>query len=260
MQHTRDGLTWHTFSILEPYPELRHGYFTRAGGSSGPARDELNLAFADERDPVENVLANIDRARAVLGLPAPAFVRQTHGADISVVMPAHNYHPRSPEEVRYGFDAMIAPEPDVSLLIKVADCQGVLLYDPVSRILGLAHSGWRGSVQNIIAATVVKMTRYGAVPQRMLAAVAPSLGPCCAEFVHHAKELPPRFTDHMVSENHFDFWAISREQLTGCGIRPANIEIAGICTKCSPEFFSYRGGDQWGRFGIMAGVSQEHFE
>jgi YfiH family protein len=173
------------------------------------------------------------------------------------VRPEDQYQPRSPEEVREGFDAMVAPEPGVSLLIKMADCQGVLLYDPASKILGLAHSGWRGSVRNILAKTVGAMAGCGADPGRMLAGVAPSLGPCCAEFVNYRAELPEEFWNFRVNETHFDFWAISRKQLTDCGLKAENIEIAGICTKCSPEYFSYRRGDDWGRFGLLAGVVLE---
>lgn len=253
IRYSENGLRWHSFEIFERCPELRHGYFTRRGGLSGPGGDELNLAFADGHDTVENVMANIDRAAGALGLPAPAFVRQTHGAEVSLVLPEDRYRPRSPEEVRQGYDAMVAPLPGVSLLIKMADCQGILLYDPVSQVLGLAHSGWRGSVRNIIAAAVARMVACGAEPRRILAGVAPSLGPCCAEFVNYRAELPEHFWPHQVTENHFDFWEISRQQLTACGLAPENIEIAGICTKCSPDYFSYRRRDLWGRFGLLAG-------
>ncbi len=257
MKHEKNGLSWGSFSIFEKFPELSHGYFTKAGGRSGPDGRELNLAFSEGHDRVENVMANIDLAAGVLGLPAPAFVRQTHGAEISVVRPEEGYRPRRPEDVRQGFDAMVAPKPGVSLLIKVADCQAVLLYDPETKILGLAHSGWRGSAQNIIAATVREMVGRGAGPERMLAGVAPSLGPCCAEFVNYRAELPESFWPFEVSENHFDFWAVSRQQLTDCGLSPDNIEIAGICSKCSPDYFSYRGGDRWFRFGLLAGVRDQ---
>lgn len=245
MKHEKDGLIWHTFEILGQYPELKHGYFTKAAG---------NLAFAAGHDRDELVLANIDKAANALGLPAPAFVRQTHGDAVSVVLPKDKYQPRAQREVRQNFDAMLAPEPGVSLLIKVADCQGVLLYDPALKTLALAHSGWRGSVRNIIGKTVAAMAGRGAEPRRILAAVAPSLGPCCAEFVNYATELPEDFWPFKDAENHFDFWAISRKQLTDCGLLPENIEIAGICTKCSPDYFSYRGGDSWERFGLMAGI------
>ena len=247
------GLKWYEFPGLAAHPELRHGVFTRLGGVSGPEGRELSLAF-NEIDPPENVATNLGRTEAALGLPRVAFVRQTHGAEILVVRPQDDYHPRSPEEARPGYDALLAPVPGPALLIKVADCQAVLLYDPVSRALALAHAGWRGSVQNILGRVVAALAETGVPPARLKAAISPSLGPCCAEFINHRAELPPGFFPFMVRENYFDFWAISRNQLTAAGLKDENIETAGICSRCSPEFYSYRRGDLWPRFGFLAGV------
>ncbi|MDR3039044.1 MAG: polyphenol oxidase family protein [Candidatus Adiutrix sp.] len=254
---SRDGLTWYEFSFLTTlHPELRHGVFTRRGGVSGPEGRDLSLAFNDF-DPPENVAANLGRAEAVLALPPAAFVRQTHSAEILVVRPEDGYRPRTPQEARAGFDALLAPVPGVTLLVKVADCQAVLLYDPVTRALALVHSGWRGSVRNILGRAVAALAEAGAAPARLKAAISPSLGPCCAEFVNHRQELPAGFRPFMVRENYFDFWAVSRRQLAEAGLQEENIEAAGICTKCSPEFYSYRRGDLWPRFGFLAGVRPE---
>jgi YfiH family protein len=250
-----NGLKWYEFAGLAAHPELRHGVFTRLGGVSGPEGRELNLAF-NETDSPENVLINLSRAEAALDLPPAAFARQTHGAEIMVVKPEDNYHPRAREEARPGYDALLAPAPGPALLIKVADCQAVLLYDPMSRALALVHSGWRGSVQNILGRTVAALAKAGAPPARLKAAISPSLGPCCAEFVNHRAELPPGFRDFMVRENFFDFWAISRRQLAEAGLKDENMETAGICSRCSPEFYSYRRGDEWPRFGFLAGVRE----
>ncbi|MDL2226858.1 polyphenol oxidase family protein [Deltaproteobacteria bacterium OttesenSCG-928-M10] len=257
--HHQNGLTWQSFSIFDAAPELTHGVFTRAGGVSGPNGSDLNLAFS-EADPVENVRRNLRRAETVLGLAPVAFVRQTHSDRVTVVRPGDHYRPQGPEDLRQNYDAMIAPEAGVGLLIKIADCQGVILYDPVSRVLGLVHSGWRGSVQNILGRTVEAMAACGVRPADILAAVSPSLGPCCAEFRNYRTELPASFEEFMTAPDHFDFWAISRRQLIESGLTPRNVETAGICTKCSPEFFSYRRGDRWGRFGIMAGVKRDNHE
>jgi len=240
-----NGLKWYEFAGLAAHPELRHGVFT-----------ELSLAFNDT-DPPENVAANLGRAEAALGLPPAAFARQTHGTEILTVRPGDGYHPRTPAETRPGYDALLAPVPGVSLLIKVADCQAVLLYDPVSRALALAHCGWRGSVLNILGRVVAALAEAGVPPARLKAAISPSLGPCCAEFVNHRAELPPGFLPFMVRENYFDFWALSRRQLVEAGLDDENIETAGLCSRCSPEFFSYRRGDIWPRFGFLAGVRPE---
>ena len=251
-----NGLKWYEFPGLAVHPELAHGVFTRQGGVSGPGGGELSLAF-NETDSPENVAANLGRAERALNLPPAAFVTQTHGAEILVVRPGDAYHPRVPEEARPGYDALLAPVPGVALLVKVADCQAVLLYDPESRALALVHSGWRGSGRNILGRTVAALAEIGARPARLKAAISPSLGPCCAEFVNHQTELPPEFKPFMVRENHFDFWAVSRGQLTGAGLKEENIETAGICSRCSPEFYSYRRGDIWPRFGFLAGVRED---
>ena len=72
------------------------------------------------------------------------------------------------------------------------------------------------------------------------ARISPSLGPCCAEFVHHAIELPDSFLPFQVEKNHFDFWQISKMQLLEAGLQEKNIHIAGICTSCTSDYFSYR--------------------
>ncbi|MDR1920394.1 MAG: polyphenol oxidase family protein, partial [Candidatus Adiutrix sp.] len=157
----KDGLAWYEFSLFDRCPELAHGVFTRAGGVSGPEGQDLNLAF-NELDPPENVMINLRRAEAALGLSPAAFARQTHGLNILVVRPGDGYRPAAPAEVRQDYDAVIAPEPGVSLLVKLADCQGIMLYDQTRRMLGLVHSGWRGSARNIIGAAAAKMKELGA--------------------------------------------------------------------------------------------------
>lgn len=149
-------------------------------------------------------------------------------------------------------DAFITQAKNLPIMVKVADCQGVLLYDPVTHSAAAVHSGWRGSTLNILGKTVDRMSKiYGASPASLRAVISPSLGPCCAEFSTPETELPDfcqTFVDH---QNHVDFWALSVSQLTGAGIPHTQIELAGRCTKCEPGFSSYRKGDS-GRMGVFA--------
>ncbi|MFH1091694.1 MAG: polyphenol oxidase family protein [Pseudomonadota bacterium] len=248
-----NGLVYYRFELFEPYPELQHGVFTRVGGVSPPPRQGLNLAFA-EGEPEAYARKNLDLAAEALGFEGLSFAGQAHGDQALVIRAEDNYRPRSRRDVIRGYDALITPDPAVGLLLKLADCQGVILYDPGTRVVALVHSGWRGSVKNVLGRTVRRLeAEFGVRPADLLAGVSPSLGPCCAEFVNYERELPESFWGYGRGDL-FDFWAISRDQLTEAGVRPEKIEVSGMCTKCGDEgFYSYRREGITGRFGLVAG-------
>jgi len=86
-----------------------------------------------------------------------------------------------------------------------------------------------------------------------MAAIGPSLGPCCGEFITHEQIFPNEFRQFMVRENYFDLWRISRWQLLNAGLIEENIEVAGICTRCRTDmFYSYRAEGITGRFATVA--------
>jgi hypothetical protein len=139
-------------------------------------------------------------------------------------------------------------------MVKQADCQAVILYDPVKRVVANVHCGWRGNARHFIPAVLRRMNReFGTEPQDLRAAIGPSLGPCCAEFVTYKDLFPEDLHRFRVRENFFDLWEISRRQLVDAGLREANIETAGICTRCRTDlFFSYRARKVTGRFATVA--------
>jgi copper oxidase (laccase) domain-containing protein len=94
---------------------------------------------------------------------------------------------------------------------------------------------------------------FGCRAGDMMAAIGPSLGPCCAEFINHEKIFPAEFVEFMIRNNYFDLWALSRRQLLGASLKSENIETAEICTKCRTDlFFSYRAEGVTGRFATVA--------
>jgi YfiH family protein len=177
-------------------------------------------------------------------------MNQSHG-DRILVMREGEYNPSTKIP---SADAMITNISGLALMVKLADCQGVMIFDHKNRVLANVHCGWRGNVNNVIEKAVTRMTKeFGSSPSDLLAAISPSLGPCCAEFVTHEAIFPETFKQFMIQENYFDLWAMSRWQLTKAGLREENIEIAGICTRCRIDlFYSYRGEGQTGRFGAVA--------
>ena len=153
-------------------------------------------------------------------------------------------------------DAMVTDIYGRNLVIQVADCQAVLLYEPVRRVIANVHCGWRGSIQNIIGRAIEVMEqRFGCRPSRIQAGIGPSLGPCCAEFDNYRKEIPMEFWRYKGLNAHFDFWSLSRDQMTRAGMTETNIELSGICTRChTDDFFSYRAAKTTGRFAAVIGL------
>jgi YfiH family protein len=230
-------------------PDVVHGVFTRRGGVSPRPWDSLNVSFgvADEEG---NVRENRTRLKAGLGLPVLVSCRQIHGNRVALI----DEKPQRDMEVD-GFDALISDRPGIGLMIQHADCQAILLSDPVKKAVGIIHAGWRGSVADIIGKTVEAMSAaFASDPAELRAAIGPSLGPCCAEFVNYQQELPVGFHRFQVRPNYFDFWEISRVQLRQAGILRNHIVAAGECTVCSSDYFSYRRDRTTGRCGTVIGL------
>ncbi len=251
------SLKFYQFKQLAEYNELRHGVFARQGGASAPPFAGLNVSHG-LGDPESNVEANRRRILQTIGGDAIAFLHQVHGDRIYIIDDLNsnlagdrNGGLKTPEA-----DGVVSSCVDLVLGIQVADCQPVLLFDPVQRIVANIHAGWRGSVVNIAGHTVAAMeASFGCQAKHIRAGVGPSLGPCCAEFKHFRSELPETFWQYKDSRDRFDFWQISVDQLSVAGLKRENIEIGGLCTRCNTDrFFSYRGEKQTGRFAAVIGL------
>jgi polyphenol oxidase len=145
-------------------------------------------------------------------------------------------------------------------LLRYADCTPVLIYDPAHHALAVVHSGWRGTVQGAARAAVAALAEsYGSHPGDMVAAIGPSIGPCCYEvgrevvdavravFARPDELLPIR----VGGLRHFDLWMANWRWLAEAGIR--QIEVSGMCTAChNDEFYSYRAeAGRTGHFGAV---------
>ena len=253
--NNRNGLSYFQFPNLARFPEIQHGIFTRAGGRShGPYRS-LNTSLGVGDDP-RNVRHNRATISACLGSAELVFIRQVHGSEAVVWTTGTEPHGTGhPERPQIG-DALITALKRKLLMVQVADCQSVFLYDPAHKIVANVHSGWRGSIKNVIGRAVKTMeNELQCQAQHIVAGVGPSLGPCCAEFVNYKKEIPKEFWKYKDPSDHFDFWSLSRDQLVGMGVSNENIYMSNMCTKCNPNlFFSYRGEGRTGRFATVIGL------
>src|SRR5215469_9642715 len=176
-----------TLACLDHGAGVRHGFFTRRGGVSGGLYESLNCGFGSGDEP-DSVARNRAAAMALLDVPADRLVtlRQIHSAEVVTV--------ESPwlRDAAPRADAMVTRSAGIALGILTADCAPVLFYDPVAKIIGAAHGGWRGALGGIVEATIEQMEALGAERLRICAGI----GPCIAQASY---EVGPEFPQQFIS-------------------------------------------------------------
>jgi hypothetical protein len=191
--------------------------------------------FSTRQEAPEQILAD------ALGVGLDALVRtkQVHCADVFV---AKGKPPSQPEA-----DIAVTDDPTIALSVRVADCVPVLLADRRTGAVAAIHAGWKGTAAGAVIVAVEALTvTYGTAPGDVIAAVGPSIGPCCYEvgpdlashFSSHA-EAPTWFTRD--AKPHLDLWRATRDQLSRARVPPQQIHVCGMCTFDHPAMFhSYR--------------------
>lgn len=198
------------------------------------------------------------QAAAAVGVSADQLVRlrQVHGARVVEAIrgagtPSHEDWPEA--------DISISDDPQLGLVVRVADCVPVLMADAKTGAVAAVHAGWRGTSAGAALAAVAALGRtYGVRAADIVAAIGPSIGPCC--FVV-GPELVEQFSSHPESPGWFirdetlrlDLWQATRDQLLRAGLADSNIHVARLCTACHIELFcSYR--KERDKTGRMVGV------
>ncbi|MBN2555410.1 MAG: peptidoglycan editing factor PgeF [Anaerolineales bacterium] len=236
-------------------PGTKHAVFTRHGGVSPAPWDSLNFGSI-VGDSQARVHQNLLRALSALEIaPSSVYdVRQIHSNLVVEAVSGRNNAP--PQHA----DAILTRARGVTLLMRFADCVPILLLDPVIGVIGIAHAGWQGTVKNVVGAAVNQMkAHYGVDPANILAGIGPSI---CQDHYQVGQNVidavQARFGDDAealldVRESgcYFDLWSANRALLEQSGV--CSIEVAGICTACSPEdWFSHRAsGGTTGRFAAL---------
>ncbi len=224
---------------------LVHAFTGRQGGVSTGKITGLNLGFRVEDDPA-SVMENYRLVGEDLGLPLENTVlaKQTHTNHIRIVTREDAGKGLFRESDITDTDGLMTKERGIPLVVFSADCVPILLYDPKTPAIAAIHAGWRGT-EKAIAKNVVAMMQehFGSDPKDILAAIGPSIGPCCFTFGEDATEHFPQKFCKPLSQGKFlvDIWSVNREQLLTQGVLPEHIDISGLCTVCHQDkFYSYR--------------------
>jgi len=254
------AVRYFTFDILDE-ARVAHGAFTRQGGVSPSPWAELNVGGTVGDDP-GRVKINRQRVFEALHHPPEAMydVWQVHSGEVVIAQA-----PRQPHVAHQKADAILTNQPGVALFMRFADCVPILLYDPVRRVIGIAHAGWQGTLKGVARNAVQRMQQvFGSLPADILAAIGPSIAahhyPVGAEVAAQAAQVfgadAPALLNAVEGGVQFDLWAANRLLLEQCGV--SQIETAGICTACHLEdWFSHRGeGGKTGRFGVLISLGK----
>ena len=221
--------------ILSAVPGIVHGISTKPGGKP-PFYNNLSISVADDK---ENIRQNRALFFGSLGITEQKLVHanQVHGANITRVSNPGLY----PET-----DALITNTPDIYLVISIADCMPVMLYDPINGALANIHSGWRGTQKNIAGSTVEKMKmEFGSDAGRLIAFMGPAISKKNFEvdedvagmFPHEYTSPKPGAAGKFI----VDTGQMVFDQLIHAGVNAANIERCSYCTFDSSEHLhSYR--------------------
>jgi len=254
--------------LLSSIPAVAHGITRRV---EGLGRAHGNIGFSTPRDR-DDAWAMRQHWCAALELVPEHLVTlgQIHGRDVRIATRAHAGHGARPGSIQIGLgDALVTNQIGPVLMTLHADCQPVLVVDPGAGrrgpAVGVAHAGWRGTVADIVGATLaVMITAFGTRADDVHVVLGPAIGRCCYDVdddVANAwREIAGADADEAL-ESHGDRHRFSLKAANGllldrAGVRGTNVETSAICTKCDGDhWFSHRGqGAQTGRFGAMISI------
>ena len=241
-QHTDNSITYLRSQALEG---VAHGFSTRLGGVSPAPWDSLNLGVG-RGDTMENVQENYRRFCAVLGMDDRRAVlsKQIHEDVVRHVTEADAGKGLYRDRDYSSVDGMVTDVPHLPLVVFSADCNVILLYDPVGRAIGACHAGWRGTALGIAKKTAQEMVRlFGCNPANIRAAIGPAIGQCCFETDEDVPialrealgaEVEPYITWNG-TKYHIDLKAVNALWLRKAGVE--KIDICDHCTACRPDLY-----------------------
>jgi YfiH family protein len=228
-------------------PRVRALATTRAGGVSTGAHSGLNLGL-NCGDDARAVAENRRRLRA--WLPAePVWLRQVHGVNVADADAAR----RAGAELQA--DAAVARGAGTVCAVLVADCLPVLLADEAGAVVGIAHAGWRGLCDGVVAATLDALRVPG---ERLLAWLGPAIGPRAYEvgdevraaFLARDAGCAAAFSPGRPGHWWLDLYAVARRQLERRGVR--RVYGGGLCTHSDAQrFYSFRRDRTTGRMAAL---------
>lgn len=242
----KDKIEYIQFKKLLPYSEIVHGYTLKV--------HDFDIGSNDSK-------INLDSYQVLaegLGIEKKQIVRpyQLHTDVVKSVSFYQEDIRIFPEELK-GVDGLITNKKDIFFCLSYGDCTPLFFYDPIKKVIGNIHSGWKGTLARIGSKAVQKMIEeYDSKPEDIICCIGPHIKSCHFEvgeevaktFKDEFNEMEEieeiiQFTSAQDGEKkyHIDTTKINENLLLAAGLKKENIVDSGICTVCHKEaFHSYR--------------------
>lgn len=236
---TCEGVMYITFPIFEKAGGVKHCFSTKIGGVSQGRYSQMNLSYTNG-DDLKAVRENFKRICKCIDVRPDSVVvtRQTHTVNIRDVYTKDDILP--PDT-----DGLITDKSGITLCSSFADCVPILFYCKNRHVIATAHSGWRGTVNEIGRLMVEKMAAdYNCNPDDVLCVIGPAICKNCYEVddtvMDKIKLLPYVTTDAYYKKTNgryqLDLKEVCRQTLIEAGIAYDHILVSDICTCCNSEF------------------------
>lgn len=245
--HKNGKLEYLTVPSFDMEENWVHCFTTRNGGVSKGHLATMNLGLS-RGDKIENVRNNLEILGSEIGFCAhdTVYTNQQHKDSVKVITEEYKGMGAYRDRLIEDMDAIITNRAGIPLVGYYADCVPVFFGDPVKNAVGVCHSGWRGTVLEIVKKTVSVMeNNFGSQPKDIKAAIGPSIGPCHFEVGEEVAEeflkvFPNGFVERAVKDKYYiNLQAAIKHTLEASGVQ--DITMANECTFCNPQrYYSHR--------------------
>lgn len=219
------GLIYQEFAPLEKFSFLKHGFIL--GYRDGEKINPQNIP------KIISIVAEIPQEKLKVVIPM-----QIHQAEVKILKERFKEKIKNPE-----CDALLTDQENLFLVVQVADCLPVFLFDSRTELLGLAHIGWRGALLGIAERSVKQASAsFDSEPEDLNLILGPSMGKCCYKISDSlAVLIDDKYIDEKGADRYLDLSRLVKDKFLKSGVREENIFVADKCTCCSNELYqSYR--------------------
>jgi polyphenol oxidase len=229
-------------SKLKKYKNVKHCFFSRKNGVSEGDYHSLNCGLGSN-DKKKNVLKNLEIVSNYMGCEKESLITLNQKHTNQVI---YFNNEQSIKNKLIG-DAIVSKVKNIGISILTADCVPVLFYDPIKKIIGCAHAGWKGALNGIIKNTVKKFNELNSKNSDLIAVIGPCIGKKSYEvdlefyeqFISLKKSNKKFFENIREKKYIFDLRAFVNEEVSKQNIK--SIENIEKDTFSEEElFYSYR--------------------